>query len=142
MKSKLLLSVDGSECSGRAAQFVADLAKRSLDLEVHITNVQPRGDEWMVRRLLKAEELEAMERDWAENALAPARAILNKGGVQCNEHFQQGEVAKLIVELAQKLGCDQIVMGTRGMSAFGDLVLGSVANKVLHLSKVPVTFVK
>jgi nucleotide-binding universal stress UspA family protein len=142
MKSKLLLSVDGSECSGRAAQYVAALAKRSHELEVHVTNVQPRGDDWMVRRLLKAEELEAMEREWAESALAPARQILAKGGVKCIEHFKQGIVAREIVELAQQLGCDQIVMGTRGMSALGDLVLGSVANKVLHLSKVPVTFVK
>jgi len=142
MKSKLLLSVDGSECSARATQYVVGVANRSHDLEVHITNVQPRGDEWMVRRLLKAEELEEMERGWAENALGPAREILNKGGVKCTEHFQQGEVAKLIAELALKLGCDQIVMGTRGMSALGDLVLGSIANKVLHMSKVPVTFVK
>jgi nucleotide-binding universal stress UspA family protein len=33
-------------------------------------------------------------------------------------------------------------MGTRGRSALGDLVLGSVAVKVLHLAKVPVTLVK
>jgi len=142
MKSKLLLSVDGSESSGHAAQYVVDVAKRSYDLEVHVINVQPRGDDWKIRRLLKAVELEAMEREWAENALAPARQILAKGGVKCAEHFKQGVVAREIVDLAVELGCDQIVMGTRGMSALGDLVLGSVANKVLHLSKVPVTLVK
>jgi nucleotide-binding universal stress UspA family protein len=142
MKSKLLLSVDGSECSGRAAQYVVDVAKRSHDIEVHVTNVQPRGDDWRIRRLLKSVDLEAMEREWAENALASARQILAKGGVKCVEHFKQGNVAREIVDLAVELECDQIVMGTRGMSALGDLVLGSIANKVLHLSKVPVTLVK
>jgi nucleotide-binding universal stress UspA family protein len=35
-----------------------------------------------------------------------------------------------------------IVMGTRGQGAVGNLLLGSVATKVIHLSKVPVTLVK
>jgi nucleotide-binding universal stress UspA family protein len=34
------------------------------------------------------------------------------------------------------------VMGTRGMSAIGNLVAGSVATKVIHLTKLPVTLVK
>ncbi|MCJ9712965.1 universal stress protein, partial [Bordetella hinzii] len=38
--------------------------------------------------------------------------------------------------------CDRIVMGTRGLGAVGGLVLGSVAQKVIHLSPVPVTLVK
>jgi nucleotide-binding universal stress UspA family protein len=38
--------------------------------------------------------------------------------------------------------CDGIVMGTRGMSAVGNLVMGSVATKVIHLTKLPVTLVK
>ncbi|MEZ6014721.1 MAG: universal stress protein [Planctomycetota bacterium] len=142
MKSKLLLSVDGSKCSGRAAQFVADLGQRVQDLEVHLVNVQPRGDDWMVRRLLKPEELARMERDWAESSLGPARATLEAAGVACVEHFEQGDVAKTITHLAEQLECDQIVMGTRGMSALGELILGSTANKVLALTKVPVTFVK
>ncbi len=142
MKSKLLLSVDGSKCSNRAAEFVVALSKRARDLEVHLVNVQPRGDDWMVRRLIKPEELAQMERDWAEGALAPAREVLKQGQVKCTEHFEQGDVAKTICQLADQLQCDQIVMGTRGMSALGDLLLGSVANKVLHLAKVPVTFVK
>jgi len=142
MKIKVLLSVDGSECSARATKFVAGLDDKTENLEVHLVNVQPRGDEWMVRRMLKAEELAKMEREWAESALAPAREILSKTGAKVIEHFEQGEVAKTIVQIAEQTQCDQIVMGTRGMSALGDLLMGSVANKVLHLAKVPVTFVK
>lgn len=142
MKCKLLLSVDGSKCSSRAAEYCVAQAQRARELEVHVVNVQPRGDDWMVRRLIKPEELARMERDWAEGALSPAREILTKGKVKFTEHFEQGEVAKTVVELCERLQCDGIVMGTRGMSAIGDLLLGSVANKVLHLAKVPVTFVK
>lgn len=142
MKSKILCPVDGSEGSLRAVRHAADMGARLIEVEVHLVNVQPPGDDWMVRRMIKAAELEKMEREWAESALAPARAILKERGVEFVEHFQQGEVAKTIARLAKELGCQQIVMGTRGMSALGDLLMGSVATKVLHQATVPVTLVK
>jgi len=95
-----------------------------------------------VRRMLKAEEIAGMEREWAEAALGPAREILRAAGVACKEHMVQGEVAQTIARLATELGCDQIVMGTRGQSALSGLLLGSVAIEVLHLADVPVTLVK
>ena len=61
MRHKILLPVDGSESSVRAAHHVAGLAKCLVDLEVHLVNVQPLGDDWMVRRMIKPEELAKME---------------------------------------------------------------------------------
>jgi nucleotide-binding universal stress UspA family protein len=142
MRCKILLPVDGSEGSARATRHVAGLAAMVKDLEVHLVNVQSRGDDWMVRRMIKPEELVKMEREWGESAMAPARAILKAAGVASVDHMEQGEVGPTIARLAEELGCDQIVMGTRGHTALGDLVMGSVAVKVLHLSKVPVTLVK
>jgi len=142
MRCKMLLPVDGSEGSARAARHVAGIAAMVKDLEVHLVNVQPLGDDWMVRRTIKPEELAKMEKEWGESAIAPARKILKAAGVACVEHIEQGEIAPTVARLAQELTCDQIVMGTRGRSALGDLVLGSVAIKVLHLAKVPVTLVK
>jgi nucleotide-binding universal stress UspA family protein len=48
----------------------------------------------------------------------------------------------LIAMRAQELGCNGIVMGTCGAGAMANLVFGSVACKVVHLFKVPVTLVK
>ena len=53
-----------------------------------------------------------------------------------------GDVPKVLANYAEENGCDGIVMGTRGMGAIGNLVLGSIATKVIHLTKVPVTLVK
>jgi nucleotide-binding universal stress UspA family protein len=142
MNCKILLPVDGSEGSSNAARHVAHIAAMMPGVEVHLLNVQPTGDDWMVRRMIKAEELAAMEKDWGEAALAPARSILQQAGVSCLSYMVQGEVAATIARFAQELGCDQIIMGTQGRSALGDLLLGSVAVKVLHLSSVPVTLVK
>lgn len=142
MSCKILLPVDGSEGSLNAARHVAHIAAMMPGVEVHLLNVQPTGDDWMVRRMIKAEELAAMEKDWGESAIAPARSILEAAGISCQSHMAQGEVAATIASFAQELGCDQIMMGTQGRSALGDLLLGSVAVKVLHLSRVPVTLVK
>jgi nucleotide-binding universal stress UspA family protein len=142
MLHKILLPVDGSESSVRAAHHVAGLARCLVDLEVHLVNVQPLGDDWMVRRMIKADELAKMEHEWAESAIAPIRAVLGATGVACVDHVAQGEVAETIARLAKELACDQIVMGTRGHGALRDLFLGSVAIKVLHLANVPVTLVK
>lgn len=142
MRCKILLPVDGSEGSARAAEHVAGIAAMVKDLEVHLVNVQPRGDDWMVRRSIKPEELKKMEQEWGEAAIAPARAILQAAGVACSDRMEQGDVAPTIARLAEELGCTQIVMGTRGHTALGDLLLGSVAVKVLHLASVPVTLVK
>ena len=142
MPCKILLPVDGSEGSSHAARHVADIAAMVPGLQVHLLNVQPLGDDWMVRRMLKAEELITLEKEWAELALAPARAILKAVGPFITEHIEQGEVAETIARLARELGCDQIIMGSHGRSALGGLLLGSVAAKVLHLADRPVTLVK
>jgi len=142
MHCKILLPVDGSKGSARAARHLADLAQKVKEVEVHLVNVQPPGDDWMVRRMIKKDELAKMEAEWSEAALAPAREVLQKAGVRSVEHSAQGDVAQTIVHLAEKLDCDQIVMGTRGLTALGDLLMGSVARKVLHLTKIPVTLVK
>ncbi len=142
MSCKILLPVDGSEGSVRAARHVASIATMMKDLEVHLLNVQAPGDDWMVRRMLKPEELVAMEKEWCEAAMAPVRAILQAAGVAYRERMVQGDVPQTIARLARELACDQIVMGTRGQSSLGGLLMGSVATKVLHLTEIPVTLVK
>ncbi len=142
MSCTILLPVDGSECSQRAAQHVVHIASMVQGLRVHIVNVQPLGDDWMVRRMLKPKELAALEQEWGQSAIAPARAILEAVGVTCTDRMVQGDVAQTIARLAEELACDQIIMGTQGRTSLGNVLLGSVASKVLHFSNVPVTMVK
>ncbi len=142
MTCKILLPVDGSECSARAARHVAHIAGLVSGYEVHLVNVQPLGDDWMVRRMIRPEELTKMEREWSDAALAPAGEILRQSGIDFESHALQGDIAPTLVQLAEQLGCGQIVMGSRGFSSIGDLLMGSIAHKVLHLARIPVTLVK
>jgi nucleotide-binding universal stress UspA family protein len=57
-------------------------------------------------------------------------------------HVKIGMPGDTIAKEAEVLGCQSIVMGSRGHGALASLVLGSVALRVIHLAHVPVTLVK
>jgi nucleotide-binding universal stress UspA family protein len=74
--------------------------------------------------------------------LAPAEKELDKAGVKYTKEVLCGPAGSLIAERAKPTEFAGIVMGTRGMGALKGLILGSVANQVVHLAEVPVTLVK
>ena len=143
MTYKILLPVDGLDHSIHAAHYIIELAKQIPALEVCIINVQPTADDWMIRRTIKPDELAQMEQQWSEDVMLPEHDILRAAGIPCQMQMIQGEVAPTVVQMAQKLSCQQIVMGidARG-SSLTDWLHGSVAMRVLHLSPLPVTFIK
>lgn len=139
---KVMVPVDGSHCSENAARFLVDCMQKVSDLEIHLLNVQAEPEGWEVKRFLREDELADMAMLYGQAAIAPIGAILDRAGIPYSVHIERGPVAETIVALTEKLGCDQVFMGSHGRSAFADLLLGSVATKVLHQVKVPVTFVK
>ncbi len=140
---KVLIPVDGSPASLRAVDHVITLAQGCGDkFEILLVNVQPPVDAWEVKRFLPESEVQAMQESRGGDALADARQKLAAAGVACTPAVLLGAVAKTLVDHANEQGCDSIIMGTRGESAIGELLVGSVAHEVLRLSAVPVTFVK
>jgi nucleotide-binding universal stress UspA family protein len=75
-------------------------------------------------------------------ALSKARKLLAAGGVPYAARILVGEVAETIERQARHARCGAIVIGTRGMTAAANLVLGSIATKVLHAATRPVVLVK
>ncbi len=78
-----------------------------------------------------------------------ARAILDAAAEQlrnagCDFKLEQteGDPAETIANRATELDCESITMGTHGLSSFGILFMGSVAQRVVHYATVPVTLVK
>jgi nucleotide-binding universal stress UspA family protein len=72
--------------------------------------------------------------------LKPAIQRVEAANVTYNSEILAGGAAPMIVKRANELRW--IIIGTRGMTAIANLVMGSVATKVVHLARVPVTFVK
>jgi len=88
------------------------------------------------------EAVEKYYQEEGEAALAPARKMLDELGVRYDTVTKVGDIADEITKHAAKEGCDLIVMGTHGRTGIKNLVLGSVATKVLAASKVPVLLFK
>ena len=138
---KILLPVDGSESAVRATRKLVETSawyKQAPEVELvtvrlPVPHVLFAGGQDMIQRYYREE---------GEKALAPSKQVLDTAGIRYSPHVLVGEIAQMIVEHAQKSGCDMIYMGTRGLSALASALLGSVATKVLHLARVPVVLVQ
>lgn len=141
---KFLVPVDGSAASGRAIdQLIAMIAWYREKPEIHLLNVQaplPLGGR--VTSVIGHDQIAHYHQEEGLAALAPARQKLEAAGIPYQHHIGVGEVAEVIVRYVRDKGCEQIVMGTRGMSGVSSIVLGSVANKVIHAATVPVLLLR
>lgn len=81
-------------------------------------------------------------RELSDSELKSARAALDKLNVTHDMIIKTGHVAEEIVNAGKAGKFDLIVMGAKGRSGFGDLLIGSVAQKVISVTKLPVTLVK
>jgi len=111
-------------------------------MEILLLNVQETADAWEVRRLMTAREIRRQQLEHGRRQLKGAEALLARAGIHFESHVLIGDVAATVARFAKRHGCEKIVMGTRGMGTVANLLLGSVATKVIHLSQVPVTLVK
>lgn len=141
---RVLLPVDGSECSLRAVALV--IGKRLLyaapeELEIHLANVQPPLSH-DISRFVSQEQIADFHREESEKAMREACELLDKAGATYSCHHRVGHVGEEITALADSLQCDQIVMGTHGRGAFKEFIMGSIPMKIVHLSKIPVLLVK
>ena len=140
---KLLVATDGSEHADRVVDHVIKLSGWYKEpLEVHLLNVQLPLAGVNIKLLVSREDLNAYQHDEGIAALKSSRAKLEAAGIAHAFHIGVGHPAEVIVQYAEEKRCEQIVMGSRGLGSVTSMVLGSVATKVIHLSKVPVLLIK
>jgi len=137
---RVLVPVDGSERAEAAVREVMRQAQAGA-MEIDLINVQPRifPEETLIG--LPPEKIDTYYYEQGTKALASSEKLLRDAGVPFTSHRAVGPIAETIVAKAGELGCDGIVMSTRGHGKIAGMLLGSVSTKVLHLSPVPVTLV-
>ena len=131
MYEKMLVAVDQSEYSDRAVEVARDLAHVS-GAEVLVLHVKK-----MILGV-SGDLLDAEEESEVMKLLDKDAHRFEEIGVPVSVQVRTAEVGRTahqIVEAATEFGADAIVMGSRGRSALSALVLGSVAQGVLHLAK-------
>jgi nucleotide-binding universal stress UspA family protein len=141
---KVLVAFDGSEPSKRALDYAVDLWRNSIgSIEIHVLNVQygaiVYGD-YLTQEMV--DDVNNGLLSEAESVLEQARDILVAAEAPHKTHAALGVVAEQVNLAIKQLGCDTVIMGTRGLGSFGGLMLGSVANRVVHEVSVPVILVK
>jgi nucleotide-binding universal stress UspA family protein len=140
---RLLVPIDGSETATRALEHAIGLAKADPSIELHLVNAHALPVVYgEIAVYAEEEKIKALQRRHSEDILKPAIGAAKAAGVNVVSDILVGDVASSLAQYAEAKGCDGIVMGTRGMTAIGNLLLGSVATKVLHLTRLPVTLVK
>ena len=137
---KILVPVDGSKPSMKAVQLVVehcDWYREQPEIELLAVHLPvPK-----VAHTNKA-QLERYYEEEGGGMLAPARKKLQASGIAHQTRILVGPVAETIVQHAKAKGFDMIYIGTRGMGALGQALLGSTATKVVHIAETPVLLVR
>ena len=140
--TNVLVPVDGSDSATRAVRWVARVLAGQPGARVQLVHVQPAIDAWEVRSHLGADDIARWHASGSQAVLDPAAALVTAAGIDVATHAIVGDVASEIAAQVTRLGCDSLVMGTRGLGPVQSLLLGSTAMKVIHLVEVPVTLIK
>lgn len=137
MYKHILVAVDGSENSVRAAAEAAKLANLIGGVKIELVSVIAID----VYSDMVYDPIEA-HGDAQREAIKAAAEVLESAGIDHDIVILHGRPADRIVDHATESGADLIVMGSRGLNALQEFALGSVSHKVLVHASCPVLVVK
>lgn len=136
---QILNPVDGSEHSIHSTRYAIDLAKL-LDAKIILMHCHARFPIVLSEPYFQQAINEISKT--SEELVEPFIKILEKADVKFDIRILEGTPGNKIPEVARIEKIDLIVMGSRGVTNFTGLLLGSVAHQVLHKSDCPVFITK
>ena len=152
--TKILLATDGSSEAELATRTAVDLSQRT-DSELHVIHVldvhptallypeatDPEGVE-MPDPILEEDLQQSSEQRGREVLDEEVERVRSAGGTVAQAHLMMGGAAREIVHLAEDLGADLIVMGSRGRGGIRRALMGSVSDSVIRHAHCPVLVVR
>jgi nucleotide-binding universal stress UspA family protein len=135
----ILIPIDGSESGFRALEEGLDLAKH-YGAKVTALFVIPKGGEFI--DLFDLQTVREAFKEEGEKVLGQARKIAEEKDCPLALRMAEGKPHEKIVEAAETLGCDLIVIGSHGRGTIGELFLGSCTERVLAEAPCPVLVIK
>jgi len=138
MYDRILLPTDGSRGNSRAVDQAIGLAEET-DAVLHAL--------FVVENIPSAPEMsdgqfQARLEQIGEEAIEDIRARADDAGVEIETALENGDPHRAIIEYADGIEADLIVMGTHGRSGLDRYLLGSVTERVVRASDVPVLTVR
>jgi nucleotide-binding universal stress UspA family protein len=138
---RILVGIDGSPASHKAARLAAEVAGR-FGARLTLAYVVPRLLLPPDAYGLTVAEVEAEHRTHADEVLRQARAELGEAGAAAEVSVLQGPPAEALVEAAAATEADLVVLGSHGRGAVARVLLGSTTDRVVHLCPRPVLVVR
>jgi len=139
---KILVPVDGSEHALDAVRYALRLRQEGLNASFLLATVQEPTYMYEMVLAPDADVLDRVSGAVGSRALAGAEALFEAAGIAYEREIGSGEPAPALIAMAERHGCDAIILGARGLGALRSALMGSVSQGVLHASKLPVTIVK
>ncbi len=147
MFKHILFPTDTSETANSAFKAAVSLA-RHYDGKITILNVH---EEFMNKKEMQflrisREKYKEMMKENAEESRAAIRELIatecDESESMCEVLLREGSPREVIPKVAEEIGADMIVMHSKGRSNLREVFLGSVAEHVVHVTRVPVLVLK
>lgn len=135
--NKILIPIDFSKTSKVALEHAANLCAK-FKSELYLLHVFTSSNIDVFPNLDMKRDYDNVKNAVAKEMETVANDFREKYGVKVNAEIKDGSISKEIVQTAEEVEADMIVMGTHGVSGFEEFFLGSNAYRVVTSSSVPV----
>jgi nucleotide-binding universal stress UspA family protein len=146
MFSRIVVGTDGSDTAAEAVRQATELAKLSgarLDIVSAFEPVPQNRVKAEAREAPGDVQYEISPREDVNLILEAATGEAKKAGIEeVQAHAREGEPADAILDVAEEINADLIVVGNKGMTGARRFLLGSVPNKVSHHAPSSVIIVR
>jgi nucleotide-binding universal stress UspA family protein len=140
---KILLPVDGSEFSRRAANYVAHHTHFLKDApEIHVLHVHPPLPYTGAAKVVGKAAIKEYQREESEAAMKVCQKELAANKLEAKSSWVVGDVVEEVRRYAGKHDIDLIVVGSHGRGAVSTFALGSVTLKLLAALKTPILVIR
>ncbi|MCM3638868.1 universal stress protein [Sporosarcina luteola] len=136
---KIAVAIDGSENALRAAKHAITLAQHFPESQlefIYVADFNKAKDE---RLLSQSEESLLLKR---KQKADPVLELARNAGVKAKMTMLKGDPSQEIIKYVNAESIDQLIIGSRGLNTFQEMILGSVSHKVMKHVNCPVTVVK
>lgn len=139
MYQRILVPVEHSEYDDVILRHVRKLARTCNDASILLIHV---ADGWAARNINQLDLRESEEMKSDREYIEAMAESLEQEGFKAEAILAGGDPAKEIAACAQREGCDLIAMATHGHRGLSDVLRGSVASELRHISMLPVLMVR
>jgi nucleotide-binding universal stress UspA family protein len=141
MYETVLFPTDGSEAATEAASHAIDLADKH-DANMHILYVVDHERVSQMAPKLGSDHIKGTLQEEGERITDEVADTANAEGIDTVVSIREGAPGETITNYATDVDADTIVMGTNGRTGMDRLLMGSVAERVIQSTELPVMTVK